>query len=277
MAYLIVIFVLVGFLLIRKSRPAKNKTGTGFNPTPEVSAKDGYINTKTIDQSAEQQQLLKIATYNIQTGKSLHGRRDINRSAKVIESAHIVGVQEVYAPSWLNFLGLGFSQSELLAANGGFNWLFCATRLRWLREHRGNALFSKLPISDWQIKMLPDQSGKSFRNLTIAKTQWNNKTFHILNTHLHTNKGRKQQIDMVLREFAQYSPAILMGDFNCTAEELIDALTDIEITDAIAVAKLDPQNNKRIDWILTKGFTVEGGLFQGKGVSDHPYYQVNLR
>ena len=68
-----------------------------------------------------------------------------------------------------------------------------------------------------------------------------------------------------------------MGDFNCTASELTNALSDIEITDAIAVADLDPQNDRRIDWILVKGFTVEGGQFQDKGVSDHPYYQVNLR
>lgn len=277
MAYFILSLAVIGFLLIRKAQPAKDKSGNGFNPIPKISTKSKHRSKKAIDESIEQQPLLKIATYNIQTGKSLHGHRDIHRSAEVIQSAHIVGVQEVYAPSWLNRLGLGVSQSEYLAANGGFSWLFCATRLRWLREHRGNALFSKLPISDWQIKMLPDQSGKSFRNLTIAKARWNNKTFHILNTHLHTKHGRTEQIDIVLREFAQYSPAILMGDFNCTAEELAGALSDIEISDAIAVAELDSQDNQRIDWILTKGFTIEGGLFQGKGVSDHPYYQVNLR
>ena len=277
MIYLVLGIVVLGFLAIRKARPASNKSGIGFKPVPEFSVSVKQNTQASLDESQQQQGLLKVATYNIQTGKSLSGQRDIHASARVVSSAHLVGIQEVYAPSWLNIFGIGTSQSEQLAAHGGFSWLFSATRLRWLREHRGNTLLSKLAISDWQIKMLPDQSRKSYRNLTIAKAQWGSKTFHVLNTHLHTRKGRDQQIDTVLREFAQYSPAILMGDFNCTSKELTAALSDVDISDAIAIAQLDPQENQRIDWILTKGFSVEGGKFQEKGVSDHPYYQVNLR
>ena len=277
MAIIAMTLAVLGFLVIRKARPANNKVGHGFNAAPDISDQSNPVHPIALDDTGEQEGVLKLATYNIQTGKNLQGKRDIHCSARVIASAHLVGVQEVYAPSWLNKLGFGLSQSEALAANGGFKWLFSATRLRWLREHRGNALFSKLPVGDWQVKMLPDQSGKSYRNLTIANVQWGDKTFHVLNTHLHTRDGRKQQIDVVLREFSKYSPAILMGDFNCTASELTNALSDIEITDAIAIADLDPQNDRRIDWILVKGFTVEGGQFQDKGVSDHPYYQVNLR
>ncbi len=273
MVYLIVICVLGGFLYIRKARPAQEKSGYGFNPIPQGSKK---ISDQPTEQSIQKEVLLKVATYNIQTGKNANGQRDISKSAELIESSHIVGIQEVYAPSWLNRFGIGLSQSQHLAMQGGFTWLFNATRLRWLREHRGNALLSKLPMSEWHTKMLPDQSGKSYRNITIAKAEWNGKGFHILNTHLHTKNGRKEQIEVVLREFSKYSPAILLGDFNCTGEELGTALSDIEISDAIKIAQLDPQESQRIDWILTKGFVVEGGDFHDKGVSDHPFYQVNL-
>jgi len=274
--YLTLVALAFVFLIVRKARPANNKSGIGFNNPVEGAPQAKALNESKTSQT-EPEPVLKVATFNIQTGKSLQGRRNIRRSAEVISAADLVGVQEVYAPSWLNYLGFGASQSEHLSLGGGFSWLFSATRRRWLREHRGNALFSKIEISDWQIKMLPDQSAKSYRNLTIAHANWNGKRFHILNTHLHTKAGRREQIDVVIREFANYSPAILMGDFNCTAEELAKALTDVEITDAIKVAKLDPQEDQRIDWILTKGFVVEGGEFVGKGVSDHPYYQVNLR
>ena len=115
--------------------------------------------------------------------------------------------------------------------------------------------------------------------MTIATIEWQGDSFHFINTHLHTRAGREEQLNEVLQEFAKYPRAILLGDFNSRASTpaLAHALKDIEITDAISAANLDLDNPERIDWILTKGFSVEGGKFQEKGVSDHPYYQVNLR
>jgi len=268
MIYLLLVFVVVLVLIARKARPAIDQHGHGLISPPAQASPLA---------STEAQDVLRVATYNIQTGKSLAGKRDVSASAQVIAKADLVGVQEVYAPSILNSLGMGLSQSEQLAAIGRFDWLFCATRRRWFREHRGNAILSKLPVKDWRIKILPDRSRKSYRNLTVAEVEWQGRHFHFLNTHLHTKVGRQEQIEAVLREFAKYSPAILVGDFNCLANELNDALSDIKITDAIEVAKLADNEVNRIDWILCKGFEVVGGDYLEKGVSDHPYYQTNLR
>lgn len=262
---ILVVAIVVGLLLAaRKSKPADDKSGTAFNGVA--------------DQVVSESKELVVATYNIQTGKSAEGKRNLLASAKVMAHADLVGVQEVYAPSWLNLLGLGVSQSEGLANYGGFSWLFCATRRRWLREHRGNAIMSKLPVSDWRVEMLPDQSNKSFRNMTIVEVPWQGESFHFINTHLHTRHGREQQLEIVLQEFAKYPRAILVGDFNSRASvaSLTNALKDIEITDAIAAAELDLENPDRIDWILTKGFNVIRGEMLEIGVSDHPYYQVSL-
>lgn len=264
MARLILIaIVIVALAAARKSKPGGNKVGH------EIVALPGLESEPT---------QLKIATYNIQTGKDLHGRRNLKASADVIVDADLVGIQEVYAPSLSNLAGLGLSQTEKLASGGKFGWLFCATRRRWLREHRGNAILSRLPISDWRVEMLSDQSGKDFRNMTIAKVQWQGESFYFINTHLHTRGGREEQLIEVLQEFAKYPRAILLGDFNSRANTpaLTNALKDIDITDAISAANLDTHNAERIDWILTKGFTVETGEMLEKGVSDHPYYQVTL-
>jgi endonuclease/exonuclease/phosphatase family metal-dependent hydrolase len=250
-------------LIARKPRPAADQQGQIIN-----------------DQQSPitERPTLTIATYNIQTGKSLAGKRNIKHSAAVISEADIVGVQEVYAPKLLNKIGFGRSQSQVLAVVGRFGWLFCATRRRWMREHRGNLLLSKLPVSSWQIEMLPDQSGRSFRNMTIAKFYWQDEEIHFINTHLHTRQGREEQLDIVLREFAKYPRAILVGDFNTRSDNplLSRALHNVEITDAVSVAELEPNNPDRIDWILTKGFSVNSGEMVEKGVSDHPYYSVNL-
>lgn len=262
----IIIVVLLTVALIavaRKSKPAISKAGISLLSQPK---------------HIQEPKVLKVASYNIQTGKSLDGKRDLLASAHVMAGADLVGVQEVYAPGFDGYLGLFSGQAERLAEHGKFGWLFSATRKRWFREHRGNAILSKIPVSDWRVEMLPDTSGKSFRNMTIAKVHWQGKSFHFINTHLHTRDGREDQLERVLQEFTQYPRAILLGDFNsrATATALSNALKNIEITDAVTAAGLDLDNIDRIDWILTKGFKVNTGEMLEKGVSDHPYYQVSL-
>jgi len=259
----LIVIVTAALLVARKAKPAGNKIGNNVMALPAIESEPTQ---------------LKVATYNIQTGKDLNGRRNLKASAEVIVDADLVGIQEVYAPSLANLAGIGVSQTEKLARFGKFGWLFCATRRRWLREHRGNAILSKLPIHNWQVEMLSDQSGKSYRNMTTAQVYWQGETFHFINTHLHTREGREEQLAEVLQEFAKYPRAILLGDFNSrlTTPALAHALKDIDITDAISTANLDLNNSERIDWILTKGFAVEGGKMLEKGVSDHPYYQVTL-
>lgn len=262
---LLLFITIAGFFLIaRKAQPAPNRSGGALN---------------TVTSAAAQPEQLCVASFNIQTGKSLEGKRDISRSANVLAQADLAGVQEVYAATWLNRLGLGHSQAQALSAGSGAEVLFCATRRRWFREHRGNALLSKLAILSWRTEMLPDQSGKSYRNMTVAKVSWQEQSFHFINTHLHTRQGRELQLQAVLQEFTSHSRAILVGDFNTTANDpiLAAALEQPDVCDAIAELGLDDKESQRIDWILTKGFKAIDGHMLEKGVSDHPYYQVNLQ
>lgn len=263
LGYLVVLVMLAIFLIARKAQPNKNQQGGRLDP-PNKNLTD--------------KDTLTIATYNIQTGKSLTGKRNIELAAEVIANADIVGIQEVYAQSWLNKLGIGISQTEALANKGKFASLFCATRRRWFREHRGNAFLSKLPIKSWHIKMLPDQSGKSYRNMTIVELTWQAETLHVINTHLHTRKGREEQLKIVLNEFTKYPRAILMGDFNSKPDELLllELLKSNNIIDAIDKTQIEPNPSQRIDWILTKGLKITNGRYLEKGISDHPYYEINL-
>ena len=266
MRILLILLVMAVVLIsvARKPRPAVNQSGAHIDTSHDWSIPES---------------LLTIASYNVQTGKNLHGERDISKSAKVISQADVVGIQEVYAKSWLNRFGFGKSQSMALAAPGRFGRLFAATRYRWFRENRGNLLLSKIPIDNWKVIMLPDQSGKSFRNMMVASFSWQSQTVTIISTHLHTGVGRQQQLEVVLQEFAKHPRAILLGDFNTTQRDasLKRALADDSIADAVALAGLDSGNTHRIDWILTKGFEIESGRMHEKGVSDHPYYEVSLK
>lgn len=245
---------------------------------PRTGVNQNGLNFVQENEWASEPQTLTVATYNIQTGKSLQGVRDIAKSAAVISSADLVGIQEVYAQSWLNKLGIGQQQSASLTKDKKFGSLFASTRFRWFREHRGNLTLSKLPISKWEIIMLPDVTGKSFRNMSVSHFTWKNQEIVLINTHLHTSKGREVQLETVLAEFEKYDRAILLGDFNSKSDTpaLINALSDKSISDAISMANLDLNNPNRIDWILTKGFIINSGKMIEKGISDHPYYEVNL-
>jgi len=265
-----VLFIILGlvlFVFARQSRTAKNKSGLHLNQLQNRSEVD-----------CESQETIVVATYNIQGGKSLSGQRDITKSANVIKDADLVGVQEVYADTYLNKFKLTKSQTHCLACVGGFNWLFGATKRRWFREFRGNSLLSKLPVSEWNVEMLPHKSGKKFHNMLTARITWKGKEFHFINTHLNTRDGRDEQFEAVMNEFNKYARVILVGDLNSSPDLpfVRNALADDSITDAIGLMGADSDESNRIDWILTKGFHVHDAKIVEKGVSDHPYYQVVL-
>ncbi len=259
----LLILVLVVVAIARKPRTGINQSGLNF-----VKPSEWLPEPNT----------LTVATFNIQTGKSLTGIRDISKSANVVAGADIVGVQEVYATNWLNDMGIGRSQAKALIKNSTFGHLFAATRFRWFREHRGNLNLSKLPVTKWNVVMLPDVTGKSFRNMTVSHFTWQNQNIVFINTHLHTREGREQQLEFVLAEFDKHDRVILVGDFNSRIDTPLLATTTLTkpVTDAIHKAGLDLNNPDRIDWILTKGFKVNSGEMIEKGISDHPYYEVNL-
>ena len=261
-AILAIVLLLALFAYARQVRPAVDQQGQ-------------VIHDPAVWPSEPLQ--LKVATFNIQGGKNLVGKRDITMSAEAVANADIVGLQEVHATGWLNKLGFGESQIEVLARVGQFGYLFAATRRRWFREYRGNAILTKVPVSSWKSRMLPDQTGKKYRNLMIAEISWQGKSVTLLNTHLHTGKGRRQQLNLVLDEFSKHPHAILLGDFNSRADSaLLQQAFAHGATDAVAAAGFDADDQTRIDWILTRGFNVAEGHMLEAGISDHPYYEVSL-
>ena len=87
---ILIILAVVLLTLARKPRPVEDRRGEGLVATPLLtSGRDTLV----------------VATFNVQTGKSLTGQRNPNKAAQAMAAADIVGVQEVYAPSWSNKLG----------------------------------------------------------------------------------------------------------------------------------------------------------------------------
>ena len=251
--------LLVLFYTAYKAKPAKNKSGLQINPAPK------WHNTKSS---------ITIGTYNIQSGKDVNGKRNIAGAALIIKDCDIVGIQEVYARTWLGIP----AQAKQLAKPNQLGWLFAATRRRWFREHRGNALLSKVPVNNWKITMLPDQTGKQFRNLVTAMITLADIEVAVFVTHLHTKKGREEQLAAVIQAFQEHQHAVLLGDFNTrsTDPQLQKLLQDPSVTDALSVTFNTHDHSDRIDWILTKNLDISKGQHEPIGISDHPFYSIKI-
>jgi endonuclease/exonuclease/phosphatase family metal-dependent hydrolase len=243
------------------ARPARPASGTSINSPARWQTDAGTVN---------------VATYNVCGGRGLDGIRDISRAADILATSDIAGVQELFASNWFGTP----SHLEEIARRNDTGWLFAATRSRWFREYRGNGLLSSFPVDKWYREPLIDESGHSFRNLLSARLRINDKHLWVLVTHLHTREARGKQLKRVLDRFAEYSPAVLLGDLNTRRDDplIADVLSDPDITDAIELALGSQDTKDRIDWILTRGVEVQGGhMVEAAGVSDHPCYQVMLK
>ncbi len=218
----------------------------------------------------------RVATYNIHRGKGTDDVRDLERTADVLKDCDIVALNEVAGPSVLS----GTDQAQELGKQLGIGWLFACNQRQWYRDVFGNGLLSRFQVTHWFNEPLvydPDQS-HSPRNLLTAHIQVGSHTIPVLITHLDRGPMAEHQLRHVLWIFTQYPVAILLGDFNkdITDTQMLTLFQDPFNVDAAAQALGPADQEKRIDWIITRGCKVLGGQIHPVGVSDHPCLKVDL-
>lgn len=244
-------------------RPVHPSIGTTINP-PLVWS-DSKVNQ------------IRVSTYNIHRGKGVDRIFDLSRTAAVLQGVDIVGINEVAGPTIFG----ESDQAQILAKQLGMGWLYAPNQVRWFRDHFGNGLLSRFPVSHWVNEPLVyDEVGShSPRNIITANIRINDTDVAILITHLDLGAIRATQLRRVIERFDRYDCAILMGDMNTDAKDRqITALLDQGgAKDAIAVALREQTPENRVDWIFTRGFDVVDGGMTEVGVSDHPYFWVDLK
>ena len=216
---------------------------------------------------------LRVGTYNVHGGVGQDGIKDIRRAAEHLHGCDVIGLNEVCGASPFNSRG----QTETIAANIGLPFLFAPTERRWWRDAFGNAVLTSLPVTHWQRVPISGPAAHSNRNMVILRTTWQQSTLSVLVTHLE-REDRASQLRTVIRKFLSLpEPCILMGDLNSPGDDpQIRELRSIpSVVDAIhsALGKDDPE---RIDWIFARGMKAITGGMHPKGVSDHPFFWVDL-
>lgn len=176
---------------------------------------------------------IKILTYNIQTGISVHRyihyltkswqfflpttkrTSNLNKISELIQEYDIVALQEVDIGSLRSHF---INQVEYLAIKGGFPyWHAQCTRKFWIFAQQGNGLLSKFPIHEINDHKLPGLiPGRGLLCCALGKGDEK-----LLLVVLHLSLGtpaQQQQISYLERLIKGHRHVVIMGDMNCLSE-----------------------------------------------------------
>jgi len=212
---------------------------------------------------------LVFANYNIRTGRGMDDQRDLDRTAECLKDVTVAGLNEVRGSAWY---GRDRDQAETLAEKLGMGYLFAPTERRWGREHFGNALLTKLPVSEWLRIQLPRQHSDSHRNMLLADLMLTGGRVAVLVAHVDTRADREIQLAAVIAMFRTLrEPAVLIGDLNAGPEHP-------DVARLLATPGIVGTNGARppaelpgkVEWVIAKGLKPLDASRCDNGASDHP-------
>ncbi|MBI1346913.1 hypothetical protein GC163_11565 [bacterium] len=215
-----------------------------------------------------------IASFNIHSGKGTDGQTDLSRIQDLIGGCDLAALYEVRAPL------LAENQATQLSPKIYREAWFAATERHWYHEHFGNALLSRVAVTQVQRLPLPGTRGKAFRNAILAYVPWKDQTLKLLAVHIDREQDRQMQLQLITQLFlALEAPAILVGDLNTPANDplLDDLRRQPQVTSPLHDVMNDGVPAGNIDWIFAKGLTtMTADIFETEA-SDHPMIRAKLR
>jgi endonuclease/exonuclease/phosphatase family metal-dependent hydrolase len=227
------------------------------------------LGTGNIPNQSLARHTLRIAAFNIHSGKGLDGRRDLKRIAAHLQAFDLVGLNEVDH----EFPFESTDQAAVLGKELKMASLYAPTERRWWHNHFGNGVLSRRAVTACHAIPLPGTQGRKFRNAVLVDVEFRGRTVHLLVTHVDRVQDNQRQLGAVLDLFlALDEPAILMGDLNATRSDplLERVLAMPDVHDVVAESLPQPPPDDRIDWILARGLRGVAGEFRRSDASDHP-------
>ena len=218
---------------------------------------------------------LRVATWNIHSGKGRDGIADINRSANRLKGYDFAGLNEVRGTSLSRPIG----QAEFIGKQLDAGWLFLPFERTWGRDDFGNAVVSTCPVVDWVRIPFPYSDAKGHGNLSLHTLDWNGTRLSIVVTHIDRERDRLPQLRMTRRLFESLAePVVLMGDLNTRPDdpELAGWVDAPGVVDVLA-ADQENATYDRIDWIIVRGLECVASGMEDHGESDHPLVWAELK
>lgn len=181
--------------------------------------------------------MLRILTYNVHACVGTDGRHDPERIARVIErsGADVAALQELDAEG-----RFGLDQPRWLAERLGMTHEFSPARPHQQGQF-GNAILSRLPLSELRHGPLPCLPGREPRAVQWATVSQGGHALDVVNTHLGlARRERALQAECLLGgdwlggERAR--PLVLCGDLNAFPRSALLARLGRDLCDGFALA-----------------------------------------
>lgn len=215
---------------------------------------------------------IKVMTYNIHRGINKDNELNLDGIVDTIKSsgAEIIALQEVERFSVRTKFQ---DQIGYIADKLSMRYVY-GKSVNILNGQFGNAILSKYPIEEYQVRELPSE--RENRTLLSAKLNVLGNRISIYNTHLGLKQSeRDKQIKEIVRITGDDNNFILAGDFNEKVDKL-GAITK-KLRDCASYenneSKVTFENeglSERIDYIFaSKGFDIKGYDVPKSDASDH--------
>lgn len=216
---------------------------------------------------------LRIASFNIHSGKGRDGKTDLKRTERLILDADFAGLYEVRAPLIFD------NQAEALTLTDYRFWLFAPTEKQWWREHFGNGIVHRYGLPQVVRIPLDNTRGKAFRNALLWTVELQDGSVRVISTHIDRTTDREHQLKTVIGLFLSLQPpCVLMGDLNTVASDpQLEALRKIDgVVSPLHEMMGDSIPATNIDWMFTRGLKTVAAELIENDASDHPILKAEL-
>jgi len=221
--------------------------------------------------------VLRVATFNIHSGRGTDRHYDLSRTATVFPVApDLVGLNEVRGTLESS---LWPDQARQLGTLLGMQSAFVPTERRWWHDHFGNGLLTRLPLQQIQRLQLAGKRGKAYRCAVWTQFEFQHQTVQLLSVHVDSQSDRESQLQSVVDLYRGLKPpSLLIGDLNSTREDprMQELLALPDVVNPLQDAPPDARGRLHIDWILARGFHCRSGQLIENSASDHPAIMAEL-
>jgi endonuclease/exonuclease/phosphatase family metal-dependent hydrolase len=211
---------------------------------------------------------LLVVTYNIEFARRIDAAIAVLRDTPELAGADVVLLQEMTADATARVasaLGMGFVY-------------YPAIYHRRARQDFGNAVLSRWPIEHDAKLVLPHRSryAGTQRAATVATIRVDTTAIRVYSTHLGTpadlsERRRREQLDVILRDAARFPAAVVGGDMN-----MGDLGPAVQARGFRLVTSATPKTTRfgRWDHVLVRGTALSvparvGVVDRGRTASDH--------
>ena len=265
--------------------PSGHAEGGPITPTPEEAAQrsaqlaespttraSGSLTGSSTSTDLAAPTRLRLAAFNIHSGRGLDDRFDLDRTAAVLKGCDLISIHEARGagPWWSNSV-------DVLAGKLKMSGLFSPVEIWWWHPWFGNGILTDTRITHWERTPLPTTPGMAYRDVVTLQVPFGSGTLNVLMVHMAKKSDHARAFAVAADMFRKLpEPAIMMGDMNTRADDpaMQALLHSGDVQDPVGQSVKRPP--ECVDFILTRGVAWHHAGLVTNDASDHPMVWADI-